>query len=179
MTLAAIGFRAKTGRAIAVAICGNDRPSFILREEISLVDPRMPATAQPYHVVMDSPWSEGVLAARKFEKAIEGVAFAELDRLLRTLAAKGYDVKHIGVVGSKDRDLAKLGNPHIRAHAAEGILFRRVLEIAGKEHKKQVQTFSEADVKVSKNVTALGDVAGPPWRADEKVAAMAAWLTLK
>ena len=175
MKPAAIGFRAKTGRAIAVAIAGGDRPSFIFREEITLSDPDFPGTEQPYHEVMEMRWADGVAAAKKYVARIEVIASSELARLLEVLHARGFAVKRIGVVGSKDRNLEKLGNPHIRAHAAEGILFRRVLEVAGEGHRLKVTTFSDSDiVKSGRHLRMLGEQAGPPWRSDEKAAAAAA-----
>src|SRR2546422_727739 len=69
-------------------------------------------------------------AVRPLERQIEPIAIKMLSGLLNDLASKGFDVPSVGVVGSPDRQLDRIGNPHIRAHAAEGILFRRVLEIA-------------------------------------------------
>ena len=66
----AVGFRAKTGRAIAVALADGAQPKFVSRQEISLVDPRMPETAQPYHEVMELPWDEAERKASRFERAI-------------------------------------------------------------------------------------------------------------
>lgn len=86
------------------------------------------------------------------------------------------------VVGSAQRDLAKIGNEHIRAHAAEGILFRRVLERAAAEHGIACCAFTEDEIK-AKNLDAatkrLGAAAGPPWRADERLAASAALMALQ
>ncbi len=191
-TKATIGFRAKTGRAIAVALAApSDHPSFVLRQQLSLVDPRVPETAQPYHEVMELPWTEATLVAERFVSAIEVVASAALGRLLSELASNGFVVQGVGIVGSEDRKLEKIGNPHIRAHAAEGMLFRRVLELAAAAHGTPARSFSEQSVTLSAqselgfsparlaaHLKTLGRQAGAPWREDEKAAATAAWLTL-
>ena len=177
MKTAAIGFRAKTGRAIAVALTGPAaKPSFLWRREVSLVDPRVAETAQPYHVVMDLPWPDALLRAEDFVVAIEAVACDVLADLVRDL-----DVRRIAVVGSPDRPLEKIGNPHIRAHAAEGALFRRVLEVAAARHGLACDRFTEEEVRARRfdgPLQAIGAQAGKPWRADEKAAAAAAFAVL-
>ncbi len=190
--LAAIGLKAKTGRAIAVVLRGTkESPQFIKRTELILTDLRVPATFQPYHEVMDLPWNESQKRVKPFVRAIEKVAAKALAQLIAELQLEGLEVVGAGIAGSADRDLSKIGNYHIRAHAAEGLLFRRVLEFAGKANKlphrtfieKSLQTQAAAELgctvaKLNKRLTALGRTAGPPWRAEERVAATAAWLTL-
>jgi hypothetical protein len=182
MMKAAIGFRAKTGRAIAVALrSSSDGVSFVWRQEVSLVDPRVPETSQPFHAVMDLPWPQAVDRAKPFVAAIERVAVAMLADMIRELR-----VAAIAVVGSPDRDLAKIGNPHIRAHAAEGIVFRQVIETAAKHHRIDVRSLSDRSPDLRQTQTRLASLlkkfgveAGSPWRADEKTAATAAWLALR
>lgn len=179
MQKAAIGFRAKTGRAIAVVL--SDAKQFIAREEISLVDPLVPATGQPYHEVMELPWPEAVVAATPYVRAIELVATRAVSRMIDVLRERGLRVASVAVVGSIERSLERIGNPHIRAHAAEGILFRRVLEVAAAAHRLQVRAFTEVEIKqqkLARQLGAFGKQAGPPWRADEKAAATAAWMML-
>src|SRR6185369_11035181 len=68
---ASVGLRAKTGRAIAVALTGpSDSPRVILRTELRLTDPSQPATSQPYHEVMDLPWEEAKIAVRKITETV-------------------------------------------------------------------------------------------------------------
>jgi len=192
MTTVSIGFRAKTGRAIAIALARDKSgPVFAARWNVSLYDPRVPATGQPHHEVMELPWKDAQVAVRKFESRIENLASRELDRLLKDLESRGYSVGSVAVVGSPDRNLEKIGNPHIRAHAAEGILFRHVLEVAAAEHQLQCRSLSDRDLeKVAVSelhqkpealkavLAAIGQSAGRPWRTDERAAATAAWLML-
>jgi len=175
----ALGFRAKTGRAIAVALTRDNRVGW--HGEISLIDPRVAGTAQPYHAVMELPWPEWMRAAAPFVAAIERVATRALEQLRDDLRADGMTISAAGIIGSADRELGKIGNPHIRAHAAEGILFRRVLESAAKATHLRSRSFTENEVKsearsFQARLKALGRTAGAPWRADEKAAAAAAWL---
>jgi hypothetical protein len=182
----AIGLKSKTGRAIAVALSEPAAsPEFILREEVLLSDSRRPATMQPYHEVMELPWSDGLVAVQPAIEAIEEIATASLAALIEKLATQGCRVTAVAVVGPADRRLERIGNPHIRAHAAEGVLFRRVLEVAAKANRCRSRSFVDpaAELKVPPNkvkrvIAALGKSAGSPWRSEEKSAAMAAWALL-
>lgn len=177
---AILGLRSKTGRAIAVVLAGNrDAPQFVLRREVRLVDPSM--TIGPFHPVMDLPWAEAQIAVQGVLAKIERITVKAIADLLEEIRARGFAVGAAGVVGSPDRNLAKIGSPHLRAHAAEGVTFRRVLETAAARHELEVTSFSDRDIASrapADLIKALGRVAGPPWRADEKAAATAAWTLL-
>lgn len=189
---ASVGLRAKTGRAIAVALGGPpDSPRVIRRTELRLTDPSQPATSQPYHEVMDLPWEEAKVAVRKISAIVEDVASKALAGLVREIETEGFTVRGVGIAGAGNRDLEKIGSTHIRAHAAEGVLFRHVLEVAADRNKQKHRAFDErtldeiaanelkrpsADIK--NHLAEMGRSAGSPWRADEKAAALAAWLAL-
>ncbi|HVR40786.1 MAG TPA: hypothetical protein VMU84_16970 [Thermoanaerobaculia bacterium] len=176
LTRAAIGLRAKTGRAIAVVLRESDRGAqFVWRGEVSLVDPKVPATAEPYHEVMELPWSDATREVQPLIVAIENAATKAIEALVEE-----HNIVALGVVGSPPRDLVKLGNLHIRAHAAEGILFRCVLEVAAERCHIACVAYSDRNFAMSDAATLkeLGRVAGPPWRTDERMAATAAWNAL-
>ena len=187
-----IGLRAKTGRAIVVVVGGTrDAPVIFAKTEIKLFDPKIPATFQPYHEVMDLPWDESQRAAQKFARVIQRIATKAVSKLIKEQAERELKVRAAATVGAKDRDLARIGNSHIRAHAAEGILFRRVLDEAAGANGLPVQMFAEREfpqtvkqrlgpksTSARKKLDEAARALPPPWRADEKLAAMAAWLAL-
>jgi hypothetical protein len=188
----AIGLRAKTGRAIAVVLGGTiDSPVVLAKTEIKLADPKIPATAQPYHEVMDLAWTDSLREVRKYARAIERVAKTALAKMIKEQQANGMRICGVGIVGAPDRDLARIGNPHIRAHAAEGILFRRVLDLSAEANGLTWRSFSDRQfdqitraelgslaISVKQKIDRLGRGLPPPWRSDEKQAATAAWLVL-
>jgi hypothetical protein len=190
--IASLGFRAKTARAIAIALTSDKAaPVYLGRWNIVLHDPADPATSQPHHIVMELPWEDAKSAVQPLERRIENVATEALAKLAGELGSKGFAISGIGIVGSPDRNLDRIGNPHIRAHAAEGILFRRVLETAANNHSLKWQSFSDRlfdefaaaelrhqplDIKAV--LASIKGAAGKPWRADERAAATAAWLSL-
>ena len=187
-----VGLRAKTGRAIAVVVGGPvDAPLVLAKTEIKLWDPKFPATGQPYHDIMHLPGDAWPRAVEKSARAIEKIAVTALAHLIKEQAAQGRKVRAVATVGAQDRDLARIGNPHIRAHAAEGILFRRVLDDAAHANKLRLRTFAEREFEqivkkelgaksssIRKKLDEAARALPPPWRADEKLAAMAAWLVL-
>ena len=188
----AIGLRAKTGRAIAVVLGGQfNAPSVLKRVELKTADPDFPSTMQPYHEVMDLPWDRAQSAARKIAARIEKRAGKELARLIKEAEEEGYRVSGVGIVGAGDRNLEKIGSTHIRAHAAEGVLFREVLEVASSANGLSSRRYDERSIdataaselrlpttKIKAHLAEMGHIVGSPWRADEKAAATAAWLAL-
>ncbi len=188
----AIGLRAKTGRAIAVVIGGTRQSPIVLsKSEIKLTDPKIRATAQPHHVVMDLPWEQAQRKVKPYANAIERAATKALGKLISAQLENGKTVVALGVVGAPDRDLARIGNPHIRAHAAEGVLFRRVIELGAESNGLAWQRFSDRDFDqavapllgrkdagIRQIISDLRRSVPAPWRTEEKQAAMAAWLVL-
>jgi hypothetical protein len=188
--IASIGLRAKTARAIVVVVSGTGRlPHAVLRKEITLATPDSPAIFQPYHQVMDLSWDRAVLAVRDSEQAIVTLATNGLKALLLDLHTRDLNAVSAAVVGAPDRELQAIGSPHIRAHAAEGVLFRRVWQIAAEAvgipstafPQKGFEAFAANRLGLSidalrERLADLGHAVGRPWRADEKAAAIAAWL---
>jgi hypothetical protein len=193
MQAATIGFRAKLAKAIAIALQGDESsPRFLARWEVTLYDSQVAATGQPHHHVMHLPWKEAQSAVRPLEGKVEAIAIKTLSGLLSEIASRDFEVSAVGIVGSPDRKLDQIGSPHIRAHAAEGILFRRVLEAAAAKHKLRWRSFSDRGFEelviprlsqipdeTKNTIAAIGRAAGRPWRADERAAAIAAWLMMR
>jgi hypothetical protein len=140
---------------------------------------------------MDLPWVQAKLAVKGTLDKIEEIAAKSLATLIREIEAGGLKAGCVGIVGAGDRNLEKIGSTHIRAHAAEGLWFRQVLELAASACQLPARAYDErrlnevasAELKLSTEklsafVTTLGCPVGRPWRADEKAATIAAWLAL-
>jgi hypothetical protein len=191
-TVVAIGFRSKTGRAIAVVLTGpRDAPEVVLRQDVVLSDPELPVSLQPYHSVMDVPWEDADRKLKRVLRAIQRVSFGEVSGIVADLRTSGASIRGVGIVGGSAHDPARIGNPHVRAHAAEGQLFRRVLEEGAAAVGLPWVSFAEAELNgaaadllgrsaaiLATQLTAMGRMGIRPWRADEKAAALAAWIVL-
>lgn len=189
---ASLGLRSKTGRAIAVILREPlDAPRVLLRADLVLFDPKVPDTKQPHHAVMHLPWQKAESEALKTAVLIHEIAANELGRLLDQARSDGFKVCGAGIVGSADRDLARIGNYHIRAHAAEGILFRAALTDAAATNGLRSQAYPEKalfelaqtrlrrpEAELKRLASLMGRGIVRPWRADEKTATVAAWLAL-
>jgi hypothetical protein len=93
------------------------------------------------------------------------------------------------VVGSLT-DPASITNQHIRAHALEAQLFRRVLEDTLRSQGVRSDMFVERDLRARASerlrrpdaeLTRILGTMGrdvKPWRSDDKAAALAAWVVL-
>ena len=190
--VACVGLRAKTARAIAVVVSGTAQsPHAMARAEVTLATAERPTLFGPYHEVMNLQWDEAIFAVQQAERAIEAVAIRCLKDLVRDLRTQDIEVAGIAVVGAPERKLQSIGSPHIRAHAAEGVLFRHVWEVAADAIDMPCFAFPEKDFEaftalrlqlpleaVRERLAEFGRVMGRPWRSDEKAAGMAAWLAL-
>jgi hypothetical protein len=184
-----LGFRVKSGYAIAVALRGPaSAPAAVARQVVELSDPEDAGTRQPYHDGFFTHEEDAPTIAKRV-RIVERCATRSIAALLKD--ARLADCRGAGLVVGSVIDPAKVGNPHIRAHASEGRLFRTVLESALRSHgipcevivEKQLAAKAAAglarrDVEIRKALAGFGKSLGGPWRADEKNAATAAWLAL-
>src|SRR5580704_2663454 len=126
---AALGFRVKSGWAMAVLLAGSTRaPKLISCQAVLLSDPNIPQSKQPHHVALDLPEKEGKVLAEKLCRVVTNAAKQSVLQLLEQAGADGYDVMGAGLVVGSVVDPATLHNEHIRAHGLEGQLFRTALE---------------------------------------------------
>lgn len=187
---AAVGFTVKSGWACAVLLAGPPgSPQVADTRRIELSDPADPDSRQPYHAGFATARSEGrelsrlVTSVRGFGRKSVG----ELMREYETMVALGG----AGVVVGSVVDPKTIANDHIRIHALEGQLFRTIVEDVIGRHRIPCSTWRQRDLHeaaakilklrepaIRERVAALGrDVEGP-WRAEQKTAALAAWMVL-
>ena len=188
----ALGFRVKSGYAIAIALSGPAAaPTPVLRRRVELSDPENGATKQPFHDGFGTAQEDGRVIAR-LTAIIERCTRRSIAALLEDDRLRDASCEAAGLVVGSVIDPASVGNPHIRAHASEGRLFRSVLEGALRGHdiagvvlvEKQLLAESSARVRrsalqISKSLAVFGQALGRPWRGDEKSAALAAWIALQ
>ena len=188
--MVALGFRVKSGFAIAVALRGPAAaPTVIARRIVELSDPDVVETRQPYHHGFYTHEEDRRTIARRLA-IVERCAQRSVTALLADESLA--DCRGAGLVVGSVIDPKTVGNPHIRAHASEGQLFRTVLQSALQSHgircrvivEKQLGAAAAAglkkrDAEIKRVVATLGQDVGGPWRADEKAASTAAWLCLR
>lgn len=187
---AAIGFTVKSGWAATVLLIGSPAsPHLADSRRIDLSDPAIPESRQPYHAGFGTARSSGaelkrlVSSVRRFERR-------SVMSVVETYET-GHALTGAGLVVGSLNDPGRIANQHIRIHALEGQLFREVVEQALAAGGLECSVWRERDLyaaaakllrdtepQIRSTVTALGREIDGPWRAEQKAAAVAAWLVL-
>jgi hypothetical protein len=189
---AALGFRVKSGWAMAALLAGTpSSPTLLLCRPALLSDPHFPGTKQPYHAALELSEKEAKLVVQKLRKLVAAAAERSVRDLLEKAQAAGYAVCGAGLVVGSLVDPASLHNEHIRAHALEGQLFRTVLEDAFRAQDIPCDVMQEksayasaagklraTEVSAKRTIALLGESHAGSWRAEEKLATLAAWSML-
>ena len=187
----AIGCRVKSGWAMTVLLAGPvGSPRVLDRRRIELSDPSVPDTMQPYHAGLHAERTDAS-TVEQLTRVVARCAQQELARLVQAYRAIGHQPTRIGIVVGSIIDPATIANPHIRAHAQEGWLFRTVVETAAKRlgitpavlverelYATAARTLGGSPGRLQCAATELGRTVGRPWAAPEKTAVVAAWLAL-
>ena len=124
----------------------------------------------------------------------EGMAYAAIQALAEDLAGRRYRVTSVGVLessGRKGSSLASILASHALIHAADGDHFRKALAAAAERSGLAVSRVRARDLeaqaearlcrpvpRLREAVNEFGRQVGPPWGADQKAAALLAWLLL-
>jgi hypothetical protein len=189
---AALGFRVKSGWAMAVLLAGpSTAPSLLRCQSVLLSDPKVPRSKQPYHAALELPEKDAATVVQKLRKVVGAAATQSVADLLQKAGEAGCTVCGATLVVGSLVDPASLHNEHIRAHGLEGQLFRTVLEDALRSHNipcavllektayAAAATALHKSTAQAKSIAAnLGDSHDGAWRAEEKLAALAAWMAL-
>jgi hypothetical protein len=189
--LASIGFRVKSGVAPAIILTGGPQePRVVERHVVALSDPDIPQSRQPYHAVLEAGSAEAQHLEKRLCKVVQTVAGRSVLELHQYVRNAGYQVRRVGLVVGSAIDPAQIKNEHIRAHALEGRLFRTALKDAARSigweafvlversaYAEAASTLARPEAELKRVLAELGRGI-KPWRADEKTAALAAWMAL-
>jgi hypothetical protein len=132
--------------------------------------------------------------ARKINQRIDvvrGIAQQSIATLLAGYRQQNFRIRRAALVVGSQIDPDSIANPHIRAHAFEGRLFRSVLEESLRAHRIRasilierhayahaVEELKQTNQNVRRKIQNFGREMETPWRAEQKLAAVAAWLAL-
>ena len=187
---AAAGFTVKSGWACAVLIGGTPAsPRLLDSRRVEISDPGIPDAKQPYHAGFGTARDAGA-ELKRLVSSVKSYGRKSVAALIRDYQ-KRATVAAAGVVVGSLIDPKTIGNDHIRIHAMEGQLFRDVL-INGAERggvtcsvwrERDLYGLAETQLKFAETVlrrrlTAFGEDIEGGWRAEQKAAALAAWMVL-
>ena len=188
----ALGFRVKTGRAVAVVLVGPVKePKVVARRDLVLHDEGVPDSFQPYHAGLDLAPRQAEVTVRRLSEIVRKASLAAVEGLIDELTRAGLEPRAAGIVVRSLVDPITIKNPHMHAHAAEGRLFFESVA-AGLErrdmthavhaekdlHENAAKALRTTQGALDRAVVAMGKVFGKPWRQEEKKAALAAWVAL-
>ncbi len=204
---AALGLRVHSGWAALVALSGPlATPAVLARRRIELVDGDSPGGHQPFHAARGLPLDAAQeLVGRALDGATR-MARGALAAAAGELRRQGAGRIACGILQSAARPLPALAAvlaSHALVHTAEGELFRdalaraatgegvaapgvpRVLRVLRVLRIKERELLDSCTARLGvapgdreRHLAEVGRALGPPWRQDEKLATLAAWLAL-
>lgn len=177
---------------MAVMLVGPAKaPKLVRCQDVLLSDPKIPQSKQPCHAALELPEKEGEALTKELGKVVASAAKKSVQELLKQARVDGYGVNGAGLVVGSLVDPATLHNDHIRAHGLEGQMVRTVLEDALREQEipcdvllektaylTASSTLRKSPAEAKRTIASLGASHGGSWRAEEKLAALAAWVAL-
>jgi hypothetical protein len=189
---AAVGFTVKSGWASAVLLIRSGRSLHVADSSVvDLADPDEPDARQPYHAGFGTARETGKELSR-LVAAVKRFGGRSMNSTLRRHADSGVALCGGGVVVGSLIDPRDIANDHIRIHALEGQLFRTVVQDGLSRIRLPYSTWRERDLfavavkqlgrseaRLKSALAALGREAPGPWRAEQKRAALAAWIVLE
>jgi hypothetical protein len=179
---------------VVLGAAAHADPQVLLRSRIELIDGSAPESKQPFHAIESLDLEQAAQRLRQFKDLAEGLAYAAIQRLAADLRARGVRMTAAGVLDSAGRKVSSLASilaSHALIHAADGDHFREALAVAAERSGLSVSRVRACDLEaraegalhrplaqLRAEVRGLGRQVGPPWGADQKMAALLAWLLL-
>jgi hypothetical protein len=149
-TDAALGFRAHSGWAAAVAVSGwPAAPVVVARRRLEIADPDDPDAKQPYHAAEPLAFAAAQWLVQGCTETSQRLARDAVGAMVADLRAAGHAVVGCGLLqgsGWPLPDLAGILASHALIHAAEGQMFREVLAAAGRHHELAVIEIREGEL---------------------------------
>ena len=187
---AALGLTVKSGWAGLVLLTRAGNSLCVADSRIVLLsDPAVPDARQPYHAGFGAARAKGAGLSRLLA-SVRRFGGKSISDVLRQYADAGHEIRGAGVVVGSMVDPRTIRNDHIRIHALEGQLFRTVISTGLSRRGIACSVWRDRDLpglaaeRLQKSEqavrTSLADLrpdAGP-WRAEQKAAALAAWMVL-
>jgi len=195
MQRAAIGFRVHSGWAAMVAVALENGLLVVLeKRKLLLVKTFSYTFRQPYHTAGKMQLNDAAEFVRGVESESRELALAGIRALRRELEKLHYKVCGCALLLASGRELPefeKIFASHALIHTADGELFRDSIRHSCNRAKLPLTAIKERDLLataasrlkkkpqfVNRHIAGLGRSLGPPWTADEKLATLAAWVTL-
>lgn len=169
-------------------------PRVLARERLELAEASLSGSKQPYHAIEELTLDVAGERLAAYQAASARLAAEGIRTLVQIARTGGIEPLAAGILDSSGRagaTLATILASHALIHTADGNHFREALESgcsaagvpATRLRRRDLATHAARELKRSGSalratVTNLGREAGAPWGADQKEAALLAWLLL-
>lgn len=173
---------------------GIGQPQVLFRGRIDLADPTGRIRRNVYQAARGLDPADAAPLVQAAERVAAEQAAAAIERTVREAADDGAIVRSCAVVVGSFRSGVRLESvlaSHALAHAAEGRLYQAALlqgaASCGIEAvavpKQSIWEQGEATLGLAQEelrrwIDGLRRAVGPPWAEDQKLAALAGWITL-
>jgi hypothetical protein len=177
---------------MAVAL-GGDKPRVLLRLRLELA--KGTATRQPYHAAREMGAKEGLALVERTASVATQLAEGGLGSVKEELKALGFKPVAAGILLGASRPKMAFESilaSHPLVHWAEGVLYREAVATAVRRAKISLVGVPEKDLmkeatstlrlpeaEINRRVLAFKQDVGSPWRQDEKLSALIAWVALR
>ena len=184
---AALGFKLHTGWAAAVAVAsGSSGLTILLRRRTELLPANGCIPRFVFHQAAKMPPAESADLVKRAAAASHRAARSAVLEILREL--RSYQIQVAGIPSGSTAlpgDLASIVKSHALIHAAEGVLFQKAVVAACERNgvhavcPRERELWTKIGPRMKGQIEALRQSAGPPWGADQKIAAAAALVALE
>ena len=167
-----------------VAVSGTlSAPHIVERRRITISDPQLPGSKQPYHAAAELPFSMAEVTLQRALESSRALALDEISLSIKVLRSQGHEVVACGLLLGSGKPLPELPAilaSHPLLHTAEGQMFRDVLSWAACACNLPVTAVPEKQLPAASlsAIDSLGKAIGPPWTQDQKYATVAALMAL-
>jgi len=193
MKSAAFGIRMHSGWGILIAV--GQGMDVIDRRRIVVITDHGERSNQPFHHASEIGLLEAEKYLSHYRAESEHLALEVIGIAVRQVHALGYRVAIAALLEASGKPLPALPQilaSHPLIHTAEGELFREVVSTACKSlgipvtryRERSLEEAAKAALGASAQAATLGlnragKRLGPPWTADHKAAALAAYVALE
>jgi hypothetical protein len=196
MRRAAIGIRVHSGWGALVAVSHENATIEILdRRRVSITGSTDGGANQPYHSARNLQIAEAETLLTNAFAAAHTTASSGLREVMDVLHGQKYRITGCAILMSAARPLPSLEKilaAHPLLHTAEGQFFRDAFAKACESNALPVtkirerdldlaltEKFARATTRIKKQIDLAARPLGPPWTTDQKLATLAALLSLK
>jgi hypothetical protein len=164
------------------------------RRRIETSDAAIHGSRQPFHAAEQLSFEQAEALIGRCRESSAHLATHAVTAMVAQLTHNGHTLVGAGILFASGRplpDLAAILRSHALIHTAEGEFFREVLVHASEHCSLRVTKIKEREIwergtmvfrrpsaDLQRLIDGLGKSLGPPWRQDEKLASMVAWIAL-